>query len=208
MVDKSPIENPKLSMKAKGLLCYLLSKPPDWRPNIKDICKHCTEKEGSIRRAFRELASAGHASLIRESEKSGRFYGTRWVIKERPDLTKSTEIAVSRVSENNHLTKNDKCSKKALQEVSCFQKAIDDGRFRKEDVVQEAKGLISSVLKLNPGDPFFSQWQERAEHAPFRTELAIGSIQDDLAAKTRVNNRAAKANWFYLHTNLENGRVE
>ena len=86
MLDKAPINNPNLSLRAKGLLAYLLSKPPDWRPQTLDICAHCKESPAVVRSAMQELAKAGHAVLIKESGGSGRMDGSRWTIYEKPQI--------------------------------------------------------------------------------------------------------------------------
>lgn len=63
------LNDDSISWKAKGLLCYLLSKPENWRSNYLDIMKHSPRKENgkytdgeiSLRTIMKELVSNGYA---------------------------------------------------------------------------------------------------------------------------------------------------
>ena len=62
-----------ISFRAKGIACYLLSKPDDWVINIPNIAR--TSKEGvqSVRTAMQELATAGFLIRSREQGASGQL---------------------------------------------------------------------------------------------------------------------------------------
>jgi len=83
-IDNAPLNNPKLSPKAKGVLAYLLSKPSSWKIRIPDICKHSGCGEYVVKAALQELADAGHAKLIKARDAKGRLIGSHWVIYEAP----------------------------------------------------------------------------------------------------------------------------
>ena len=48
MIDRRPIENPKLSWKAKGILAYLLSRPDNWVVRLGDLVKHSPDGAFSV----------------------------------------------------------------------------------------------------------------------------------------------------------------
>ena len=84
MIDKAFIRNPKLSAKAKGLLVYLLSLPPTWQPKVRELTKHFTDGELSIRNGLKELMQQGYAHHERIRDEQGTFTTSRWLIFETP----------------------------------------------------------------------------------------------------------------------------
>ena len=78
MIDRRPIDNPKLSYKAKGILTYLMSRPDGWEVSVADLIKHATDGEGGVRSGLKELKLAGHMKYT-VSRKQGRITG--WLIE-------------------------------------------------------------------------------------------------------------------------------
>ena len=78
MIDRRPIDNPKLSFKAKGILTYLMSRPDGWEVSVADLIKRSTDGEASVRAGLKELKEAGHMRYT-QSRKSGRITG--WLIE-------------------------------------------------------------------------------------------------------------------------------
>ena len=84
MIDRRPVENPKMSFKAKGILTYLLSRPDGWEVSVADLIKRGTDKEAAIRAGLKELKNAGHMKYT-VSRKSGRITGWLIEVYEVPD---------------------------------------------------------------------------------------------------------------------------
>ena len=84
MIDKAFIRNPKLSAKAKGLLVYLLSLPPNWELKVKELLEHFTDGESSIRNGLKELMQQGYAYYEQPRDDKGNFAAGRWIIFETP----------------------------------------------------------------------------------------------------------------------------
>jgi hypothetical protein len=84
MIDRRPVDNPKMSWKAKGMLTYLMSRPDGWEVSVADLINHATDGEASTRAGLRELRDAGHMKYTKMREK-GRITG--WLIEvfEIPD---------------------------------------------------------------------------------------------------------------------------
>lgn len=105
-IDRIILENDQLSWKAKGLLCYLLSRPDEWKVQMGDLINRSTDGTEATRTALAELARNGHARLEQMRNDNGTLTGTRWVIMESPgtkppkaNREEQTEMAVSRVSD-------------------------------------------------------------------------------------------------------------
>ena len=77
-IDKRPLEDSRLSWRAKGILAYLLSKPNDWTVRTEDILAHGTEGRDAVRSAMGELKETGYAKL--QNTAGGR----EWIIMEEP----------------------------------------------------------------------------------------------------------------------------
>jgi DnaD/phage-associated family protein len=84
MIDRRPIENQKLSFKAKGILTYLLSRPDGWEVSVADLIKRGTDGEAGIRAGLKELKNAGHMKYS-TSRKAGRITGWLIEVYEVPD---------------------------------------------------------------------------------------------------------------------------
>lgn len=63
------IYDEKLSAQAKGVACYLFSRPDGWRFNYIEIASHFTNSEDTIRKLLLELEEAGY--LTREKIREG-----------------------------------------------------------------------------------------------------------------------------------------
>lgn len=205
MVDKAALNDPRISFKAKGLLCYLLSKPPDWRPQIEDICRHCTEGEKAVRSALKELAACGYAKLIHQQGDKGRWEGSFWTIHERPP---SAEIAVLGDSEKGNLkelrirvTKN----KRVLSD--CAPSPIEGWQEpSKEKLIQENDSLISSLLVGHIESDLVDQWKHRSIKTPWRTMHALSELMNELAAGRVIHNRGGFANKWYFNCDKRKDR--
>lgn len=83
-IDKRAIEDEGLSWKAKGLLCYLLSKPDDWKIYINELKKHSTDGRDATRSALNELMECGYVLRNRLHGDNGKFQGFEYLVLESP----------------------------------------------------------------------------------------------------------------------------
>lgn len=87
-IDKAFVNDPALSLSAKGLLLYCLSKPNNWSHNESDISHHCTNGRDSIRSATLELIAAGYIRKLQPKAINGQFQTSLWLIYENKELSK------------------------------------------------------------------------------------------------------------------------
>lgn len=85
MMDKRPIENPKLSWKAKGILAYLLSRPDNWEIWIEDLIRRSTDGAASVRVGLKELQDAGHLFYAGRAREKGQVKKAIWEVYEVPE---------------------------------------------------------------------------------------------------------------------------
>ena len=62
------INDSKISLKAKGIMLYMLSKPENWKYNPKEIAKNSKDGLDSVYSGIKELIEAGYISRTRHSD--------------------------------------------------------------------------------------------------------------------------------------------
>jgi hypothetical protein len=83
VIDQAVVRNPRLSHRARGILCLLLSMPDDWRVNAEWVAMHGSEGRDAVRAALKELEEAGHIIRHKSQDAFGRWY-THSVVYEQP----------------------------------------------------------------------------------------------------------------------------
>jgi hypothetical protein len=97
----------RLSLKAKGLWLYAMSKPDDWKFNLSDIVNNTADGEKSVRSALKELEKFGY--LVREQKKDdrGKFKPCEWIFYETPhEIQKSSPLSQNRQAVNGKAQKD------------------------------------------------------------------------------------------------------
>ena len=130
-MNKGFLEDDRLSMKAKGILAYLLSKPDNWKVIVGDIIKHCKDSKSAIYSGLKELKENGYYKKepIR-SEDGSRIVRWESTVYEVPmelsadkepkqEKTASLEQAVTKIKET--LRKKKQTFKKETEEEKTEQ---------------------------------------------------------------------------------------
>jgi hypothetical protein len=86
-IQNDILENKNLSLKAKGLLCIMLSRKDDWDFHKMQVQQFSKDgRDGSIS-AFNELIKAGYIKAIPKREK-GKFKGYDYIVYDYPATEK------------------------------------------------------------------------------------------------------------------------
>lgn len=114
--------HPKLSLKAKGLMLYLIDKPDGWNFTIFGIMsQNQKESRYSIRKTLNELRSMGFVKITKVKNEHGKFAGYLWKITQFPENSKNiseirnSDFGNSDVGKTNPLRKN-QSKKNSLKE--------------------------------------------------------------------------------------------
>ncbi len=85
-IYKGALRDKRMSISARGVLCYLLSFSENWEANLDNICNYTTSGRKSVRSAMRELRRLGYAKLraIPDPKQSGQWLGRRYVVFDCP----------------------------------------------------------------------------------------------------------------------------
>ena len=92
VIDNTVFKDYSLSLKAKGMLCQMLSLPDNWAFTIKGLVKQCKDGKDSVMSALNELEEAGYFRRV-QAKSEGKFAGFDYIVSE-------TKIADSPYAEN------------------------------------------------------------------------------------------------------------
>ena len=84
MIDKETISDINLTWKAKGILAYLLSLPPDWKIYLSELEKHARDGRDSLRSGLKELEDLGYIHSEQIRDESGKIIGVQRRVFEKP----------------------------------------------------------------------------------------------------------------------------
>ena len=73
VMDKTGLEDPNLSFKAKGLLAYLLSKPDNWYCHSKHLAKVGQDGISAVKSGLKELREQGYLEKRKIRDKKGKI---------------------------------------------------------------------------------------------------------------------------------------
>ena len=93
IMSNAHLKDTRLSLKAKGLLSYMLSLPDDWKFSTRGLVSHCREGADAVRVALKELETAGYLRRTRIRSGNGSFTEEKWEIYEVPDRSFSGNTA-------------------------------------------------------------------------------------------------------------------
>ncbi|MQY78383.1 MAG: hypothetical protein GH151_04190 [Bacteroidetes bacterium] len=95
IMNKTVLEDKRLSLKAKGLCCYLLSKPDNWYVNTNEIVLNSSNGLKSIWSAIKELIKYGYMYKHQFRSDNGQFHSYNYLIFEKPESPESKKSITS-----------------------------------------------------------------------------------------------------------------
>lgn len=78
------LDDPRLSLKAIGLLSKILRLPDDWDYTLEGLARICKEGKDAIRSAIVELEQAGYIERRQTHAADGSFAGNEYIVHEEP----------------------------------------------------------------------------------------------------------------------------
>lgn len=85
------LRNPGLSLKAKGLLSFLLSNDDGWKITIEGLAASSIDGKAAVRSAVEELTRAGYVTRSQRHSEDGTFSGFDYIVTEVPQDTPLSE---------------------------------------------------------------------------------------------------------------------
>ena len=104
-MHNATVNNKKLSLKAKGLLAYLVSKPDHWYVNYHDLVSSSTDGIKSVRSTIKELMTTGYLVRSQIRKENGQFGYYDFTIYEKPQIPKLNKIKFPPYNRKRHTVK-------------------------------------------------------------------------------------------------------
>lgn len=173
-----------LSLKARGMLCTMLSLPDDWEFSENGLQAILKDGQTSVRAAIKELESAGFLSRTRERDESGRMGRCVWIVCDYPRFGNPSMDTPSL----------DKPNWDNEPQLSTKEQSTNESSTNKSSTKKETRhkyGEYSNVL-LSGSDmeklktEFPTDWEERIERLSYYMESK---------GKTYKNHLATIRNW-------------
>ena len=95
VLDKTFIQDRHLSLKAKGMLCYLLALPHDWEIHLTELTRHFTDGIDAVKSTMRELIAVHYVQHVRHRDDKGIFTKGQYVVYETPQRQDRHEVHAS-----------------------------------------------------------------------------------------------------------------
>lgn len=166
-----------LSLKARGMLCTMLSLPDDWEFSENGMQAILTDGQTSIRSAIKELEGAGFISRTRERDESGRMVRCVWIVSDYPRL-ENPNLANPNLGNGPQLSTKQQSTNKPTTKESKREPRHKFGEY------QNVLLSDSDLEKLQAEFP--TDWEERIE----RLSAYMAST-----GKTYKNHLATVQNW-------------
>lgn len=166
-IDKLAIQDKRLSWKARGILCYLLSKPNDWKVILQDLINQ-SDKDGdsSVRAGIKELRKLGYMRLDRIKNEAGQVDHWEYTVYEKPlsDFPQVEKPQVeNRGNNNNELTNNELTNNSGSTPKEEMEEFIKpESKFFEEIIVKisEHYKIDQTILRAEL-NKFKNYWTEK-----------------------------------------------
>ena len=88
------LQDKRLSLKANGLLSYMLSLPDDWDYSLKGLTTGCRDGIDSVRSTVRELEASGYLRRSKVRDARGRIVDYNYEVFELPQKEPAEDVPV------------------------------------------------------------------------------------------------------------------
>ncbi len=176
-----------LSLKAKGLLSFMLSLPDDWDYSLSGLASINRESKDAIRSALVELEKAGYVCRHQTVDSRGKFSKSEYVVYEVPqsaeELPLSENTTVSGESEKSTLSKNatanldistDDTVESTMLEKSTTEKTTAKNTTQLNKDIQNKEKQNTDFI--NPSFPFLQVSRDDEEEK--RKEMSAEEIEN------------------------------
>lgn len=159
MINKSFFNDTSLSLKAKGLLGYILTLPDDWKIYENELVNHHKDGRDSVRSAIKELINAGYIERVQTRNEKGRITGYEYSVYEVSTINGKSDNGESNNDKgingesnttNNNKTNNKKTnnnltnkSSSSIEEETQNNMMIDDDLEREK--IEMVKAIVTGV---------------------------------------------------------------
>ena len=159
VIDNSIFRDINLSAKARGLLCTLLSLPPEWDLTINGIVSIMKESRGAVLTGFKELMANGY--IIRDRTRVGGMYsGYDYTIYETKISPKSDIPAVVKPKSDNPAVDSPAVD-------NTIQLSNDIIKDLSNEVINKSRGVSFKIPNVNEIKEYCSERKNNVDAETF-----------------------------------------
>lgn len=136
ILDNLTIRDHRLSFRARGVLCYLLSMPDNWRSSADRIAQVGVEGRDAVRKALDELERWGYIRRVKHQDEKGRWT-TELHVYDRPNRSRVEILGDILGKGGQPMTENPTSDNQASKE-----------RLITNDLVKESETLLETQEQL------------------------------------------------------------
>lgn len=173
-----------LSLKARGMLCTMLSLPDDWEFSENGLQAILKDGQTSVRSAIKELEAAGFLSRTRERDESGRIGRCIWTVSDYPRFENPSMDTPSLDKSNWDYEPQLSTKEQSTEELSTKKQSTKRETRHKYGEYKNVLLSDSDMRKLK--EEFPTDWEERIE----RLSAYMAST-----GKSYKNHLATIRNW-------------
>lgn len=163
-LDKTCLEDPRLTFRAKGLHAYLLSKPDNWRVYLKEIAQHTKEQYTALSTAMDELLRHHYAIRYQVRQPDGKIAGYETVVFETPDDAASyAEFYDLELPKSSQNPKSENLNSGTLDSESLDS---TDQHLLNNDLTKEGSNQEMKEQNIYAGDEDFPKHEEKLNTTP------------------------------------------
>lgn len=198
VIDNAIFKDRTLSLKAKGLLCQMLSLPDGWEFSVEGLSKLSTDGRSAVASALNELQKAGY--FRRENVRSGnRIAGVEYVISEVPNadfLIAENLTAEKLMAEKPTQLNTNKSNTKESNTISSSLRSEDIYKGLSENLTEALKAFEEMRKKIK------SPMTDRAKSNLLGRLDRLAGDDEDL--KIELLDTAILNNWKNVYPPKEN----
>ena len=129
VIDNNIFKNKTLTLKAKGMICTMLSLPDDWSFSEEGLAELSDDSRTTIRSTLKELMEYGYLTRKQLKDKNGKFINSLYTIYEEPLYQKpTTEKPISEKIHNKELN-NKELSNKTITTTDTIFDLLEQNGF-------------------------------------------------------------------------------
>ena len=189
MLDKTFLEDDRLSFKAKGILAYLLSKPDNWKVIVGNLVKYSKDGKSAVYAGLKELKECGYYMKTPIRSEDGRRI-SRWesTVYEMPDslLSDFQEIDNEEI-ENQYLENRERNNNYYNNKLNINNNHVSLS-VREEDKTDETdeKNSIENTLEVIHGNIGYEQLRQTNPEDMGLIDEFVNVMLDTLLSKSGV----------------------
>lgn len=167
MISKSMLRDQSISPKSKGILCYLLGLPDDWKVHVRQVAKALGIGKDQVYSALKELIKNGYAQRVTYKSEKGRFAESFYELfeeKQPIDLSGNPDVDVQDTEKQTLLKKEPK-EKRGKKDITSLKVPVPS---KSADASDEKSSFSSHEITVEnvSQEIIYSMQRSKSDYVP------------------------------------------